>query len=60
MKIVWNHETNFNKKRAEEEMVIYTYNTRKVSIPTGTETWQLLALKIQLCIISGAAVPTET
>jgi len=51
---------NFNEKRAEEGMGIYTYNTRKVGIPTGVETWQLPALKIQLCIINGAAVPTET
>jgi len=60
MKIIWNHEMNFNEKRAEEGMGIYTYNTRKVGIPTGVETWQLPALKIQLCIINGAAVPTET
>jgi len=38
MKIVWNHEMNFNKNRAEEEMVMYSYNTRKVDIPTGIET----------------------
>lgn len=36
MKIVWNHGMNFNK-RAEEELVTYTYNTRKVGIPTGAE-----------------------
>jgi hypothetical protein len=29
---------NFNEKRAREEMVIYTYNIRKVGIPTGVET----------------------
>jgi len=60
MKIIWNHEMNFDKKRAEEEMVIRTYNTRKVGISTGVETCQLPALKIQLYIINGAAVPTET
>jgi len=38
MKIVWNYEMNFNKKRAEKGTAIYTYNTRKVGNPTGVET----------------------
>jgi hypothetical protein len=38
MKIIWNHELNFNEKKAEEGMVIYTYNTRKVGILTGVGT----------------------